>query len=311
MNKTTLFVAAAFALTFAANAQVISFETSEGYTAGDINTQSNWSTTGYGDGTFIEGQVISTDAFTTGTQSLKLNQEVSVSPQTNPIVGAFYTYPTAIPNDAATFSADLYISEQSATSMSVVFALVDLVELKYRTYINFAYDSYVNVLVQGATPGLITAADAGFVWQPETWYNVKIQTAGQIVTFFIDGVEIYQGVMPSDGPISEVRFVHDNYDGFAYVDNFRTNDENLSTDNFVSNTNLRHFFNQQNQTLALNSQDSNLTNVEIFNTLGQNVLTQKLSAQTENISLSNLAAGSYIVKVAMGDAHKTIKIVKN
>ena len=311
MIKTTLFIVAAFALTFAANAQVISFETSEGYTAGDINTQNNWTTTGYGDGTFIENQVITTDAFTTGTQALKLNQETSVAPQTNPIVGAFYTYPTPIPNDQATFSADIYISEQSSTSMSLVFALVDLVELKYRTYINFAYDSYVNVLVQGATPGIIVTADAGFVWSPETWYNVKIQTTGPIVKFFINGTEVYEGVMPSDGPISEVRFIHDNYDGFAYVDNFRTNDEVLSNNDVATNISFRHFFNHQNQTLTMNSSFANMTNVEVFNTLGQNVLSQKLSAETENISLLNLAAGAYIIKVSIGSVVKTLKVVKN
>ncbi len=311
MNKTTLFVAAALALSFAAKAQVISFETSEGYTIGNISTQNNWTTTGYGDGTFIENQVISTDGFTTGTQSLKLNQETSVAPQQNPVVGAFYTYPTAIPNAQATFSADLYISEQNSTSMSLMFALVDLVELKYRTYVNFAYDGYVNVLVQGATPGIIVAADSGFQWSPETWYNVKIQTIGQTMKLFIDGTEIFEGQMPSNGPISEVRFIHDNYAGFAYVDNFRTNDEELSTNDFTSNISFKHFFNQQNQTLALNSTVADLTNVEVYNNLGQNVLTQKLSAQTEMISMSNLAAGTYIVKVTAGSIVKTLKIVKN
>ena len=39
MKKTTFFLAAAFAFSMATNAQVISFETSEGFTAGTINGQ--------------------------------------------------------------------------------------------------------------------------------------------------------------------------------------------------------------------------------------------------------------------------------
>ncbi len=311
MIKTTLFVAAAFAVSIAASAQVISFETSESYTTGSINGQNNWSVTQYEDETFVENQVISTDLFSEGAQSLKLTKEPSVSVQVNPIIGAFYTYPQAIANDNATFSADIYISERNSLSMSVLFGLVDVVENKYRTYINFAYDGLANVLVKGQNPGTLAIANTAFAWTPLTWYNVKIQTIGETVKFFIDGVEIYEGELASNGAISQVRFIHDNYNGFAYVDNFRTNAEVLSTNNFTSNVDFKHFFNQQNQTLTLNSTDASLTNIEVYNTLGQNVLTQKLSFQTETISLSDLASGAYIVKVAVGSVVKTIKIVKN
>lgn len=311
MNKTTLFVAAAFALSFAANAQVISFETSEGYTPGTINEQNLWSVTPYEDGTFVENQTITTEAFSQGTQSLKVAKEPEVSGQTNAVIGGYYTYPEAISTENSTFSADIYLSEQGSTSMSLVFALVDLEEEKYCTFINFAYGGVADVLVKGNTPGLLMVASTGFAWSPMTWYNVRIETVGPTVQFFIDNVLVYEGQLASTAAVSQVRFIHDNYNGFAYIDNFRTNAETLSTNNFASNVNFKHFFNQQNQTLSLNSADANLTNVEIFNTLGQNVLTQKLSAQTETISLSNLASGAYVVKVAAGSAVTTLKIVKN
>ena len=311
MIKTTLLVAAAFAFSVAASAQVISFETSEGYTAGSINAQNNWSVTQFEDETFVENQVITTDAFSDGAQSLKLTNEPSVSGQQNPVIGGFYTYATPITTENSTFSADIYVSERNNLSMSVLFGLVNLAENKYVTYINFAYDGLVNVLVKGPNPGLLMVADTAFPWTPMTWYNVKIQTIGETVKFFIDGVEVYEGQLATNFAVSQVRFIHDNYNGFAYIDNFRTNAEVLSTNDFSTNQNFKHFYNQQNQMLALNSSDNNLSNVEVYNTLGQNVLTQKLSAQTENISLSNLAAGAYIVKVSMGATQKTIKIVKN
>ena len=257
----------------------------------------------------MENQVITADAFSDGSQSLKIAKEPSVSGQVNAVIGGFYTYAEPISTENATFSADIYINEQSNSSLSLVFALVDLAANKFRTYINFAYGGVAEVLVKGSTPGMITVASTGFQWSPMTWYNVKIQTIGATVQFSVDGVQIFEGELPSAGPVSQVRFIHDNYNGFAYIDNFRTNAEELSTNDFTI-TSLKHFYNQQNQTLSLNSLN-NLTNIEVYNTLGQIVLTQKLSAETENISLSNLASGTYIAKVSTGTAHKSIKIVKN
>lgn len=310
MTKTTLLVAATFAFSISASAQVISFETVEGYTTGSINAQNNWSVTQFEDETFVENQVITTDAFSDGAQSLKLTKEPSVLGQLNPVIGGFYTYEAPITTQNSTFSANIYVSERNSLSMSVLFGLVNLAENKYVTYINFAYDGLVNVLVKGATPGLTVVANTAFPWTPLTWYNVKIQTIGETVKFFIDGVEVYEGQSAANFPISQVRFIHDNYNGFAYIDNFRTNAEVLSTNDFSANQDFKHYYSQQDQTLALNSAENNLSNVEVYNTLGQNVLTQKLSAQTEIISLSNLAAGTYIVKVSTGVTQKTIKIVK-
>ena len=252
MKKTTFFLAAAFAFSMATNAQVISFETSEGFTAGTINGQNQWSVTPFEDGTFVENQVITADAFSDGSQSLKIAKEPSVSGQVNAVIGGFYTYAEPISTENATFSADIYINEQGNSSLSLVFALVDLAANKFRTYINFAYGGVAEVLVKGSTPGMITVASTGFQWSPMTWYNVKIQTIGDTVQFSVDGVQIFEGELPSAGPVSQVRFIHDNYNGFAYIDNFRTNAEELSTNDFTI-TSLKHFYNQQNQTLSLNS----------------------------------------------------------
>ena len=67
----------------------------------------------------------------------------------NAVIGGYYTYPEAISTENSTFSADIYLSEQGSTSMSLVFALVDLEEEKYCTYINFAYGGVADVLVKG------------------------------------------------------------------------------------------------------------------------------------------------------------------
>ncbi|MDC8003181.1 T9SS type A sorting domain-containing protein [Aureisphaera galaxeae] len=53
-----------------------------------------------------------------------------------------------------------------------------------------------------------------------------------------------------------------------------------------------------------------LQNVEIFNVLGQNVLSQKLSSNDETINIASLNAGMYIVKASVEGQTSSFKIVK-
>ena len=58
------------------------------------------------------------------------------------------------------------------------------------------------------------------------------------------------------------------------------------------------------------SYTKNITNVAVFNMLGQQVLTKSVNATTGKIDVSSLNGGTYIVKVASGSETKTIKIIK-
>lgn len=55
---------------------------------------------------------------------------------------------------------------------------------------------------------------------------------------------------------------------------------------------------------------SDLTNVSVYNMLGQQVLNKKVSAANTNIDLSSLNSGTYLVKVEANNASKTIKVFK-
>ncbi|MFY0481932.1 T9SS type A sorting domain-containing protein [Flavobacterium sp. PLA-1-15] len=58
------------------------------------------------------------------------------------------------------------------------------------------------------------------------------------------------------------------------------------------------------------SYTQNISNVEVFNMLGQQVLTKSVDATQGQVDMSNLAAGTYLVKVATDNQVKTIKVVK-
>ncbi|MEO8235757.1 MAG: T9SS type A sorting domain-containing protein [Flavobacterium sp.] len=53
-----------------------------------------------------------------------------------------------------------------------------------------------------------------------------------------------------------------------------------------------------------------LSNVTVYNLLGQQVLTKKVTATSTQIDMSGLNAGTYLVKVEANDISKTIKVVK-
>jgi hypothetical protein len=55
---------------------------------------------------------------------------------------------------------------------------------------------------------------------------------------------------------------------------------------------------------------SDLTSVSVFNLLGQQVLTKKVTATSTQIDMSGLNAGTYLVKVSSEKASKTVKVVK-
>jgi len=53
-----------------------------------------------------------------------------------------------------------------------------------------------------------------------------------------------------------------------------------------------------------------MSSVEVYNMLGQKVVSEQANANQKQINMSGLSAGSYMVKVYSGDMVKTIKVVK-
>ena len=287
----------------------ISFEASEGYSSGNINAQNGWVTTGCGTGCYIQNQVISSDYATDGVNSLKIVQETAFSGQSSPIVGAFYNYSSPVPNTMATFSADFYIDTfDSSTTSDYIFGLVNVTAGQFRTYVRFTFQGNISVLA-GDGLGGATLADSGTDWTPLTWFNVRIELDGTNVEVFVNNASIYSGLAATAGSVEQVRFAHDNYVGFAYIDNFRTNDEQLSVSEFELKQ-LKHFYDTTSDVLTVSSSDSNIENIRIFNVLGQQVLITKSNDASESIDLSNLKNGIYIVNVSIENRSESFKFVK-
>ena len=92
------------------------------------------------------------------------------------------------------------------------------------------------------------------------------------------------------------------------VDFTVTIEEELSVNNF-NNSNFKVYPNPVSSILNI-SYTQDITNVAVFNILGQEVITNNVNATQGKIDMSNLAIGTYLVKVTSGDQTKTIKVLK-
>jgi len=308
MKKITLLLLMLLAFTFGNSQETISFE-SPSYTLGNINAQNGWVTTGDGAGGFIANQVVTDELSTDGTASFKIVQETAFGGQTSAIVGGFYNYATPVAQDGSVFSADMNLTQQDANSSNFLFGLVNLTAGSFITWVEFDFGGNIFVLVDDGF-GTVVRNDTGTAWSIDTWYNIRMEITGSIVTFFIDDVEISTGTVIITDAVEQVRFSHDNFAGSAYIDNFRTNDEDLSVGEFDSNA-FTHFYNKDLKQLKLNAPQNNLDGIEIYDVLGKRVINQSLNGNEGTIQLAALKTGVYIARISTEKGSQTIKFIKN
>lgn len=308
MKKITLLFTLCLGIYLTSAQQTISFEASEGYTLGDINTQNGWAITGDGNGGFVTNQNVSDEQASDGVNSFKIDVDPAVPPQANgPIIGGFYNYTAPVPHGTAVFSTDLYLDAFNANSSDFIIGLVNLTDGVFVTYVRFNFQGNILVLASD-TLGTVVLDDTNQDWTGLTWFNLRIELTNNAIEVFIDDNSIYTGNVASPNlDIEQFRFIHDNYGGFGYMDNFRTNDEPLSVDGF-DNVNFDYYVDSQNM-LNL-SANAPLNQIKLFNLLGQEVLSNKLSAQNEMVDLNRLGSGVYLAQVQINDTVETFKLVK-
>ncbi|WP_159799964.1 T9SS-dependent choice-of-anchor J family protein [Flavobacterium sp. MK4S-17] len=150
---------------------------------------------------------------------------------------------------------------------------------------------------------LLYTADNGTNWTEITrWDATNPVTAGAVpeIAFSQTGnvkFAFYAETVEASG--TDVEF---------FIDNFSLTQSSLS----VANNNLENFAYYPNpvKNILNLSYTSDIEGVEIYNLLGQTVLQKELNTSNAQVDLSTLAAGNYFAKVKVGNAVKTIKIVK-
>lgn len=99
------------------------------------------------------------------------------------------------------------------------------------------------------------------------------------------------------------------YNGESGSFNISAYDSSLATTSF-NNANFKYAPNPVTNVLNL-SYSKEISNVAVFNLVGQQVMAKTTNAAQSQIDMSELASGTYLVKVTSGNEVKTIKVVKN
>ena len=84
----------------------------------------------------------------------------------------------------------------------------------------------------------------------------------------------------------------------------------LSTVDVETSTLFTYYPNPVNNTLTLSAQKE-ISNVAVFNMLGQQVIRTAPNAVSNDVDMSNLQSGAYFVQVTIGQAVETVRVIKN
>jgi len=303
-NFYTLSLAFLSAFTFAQQQETISFETSEGFQLGTIHNQNGWAVTEGSDG-FIQNQVITNAKASQGSFSFKNADEPSFGPQFYPIFGAVKTFATPKDFNDLTFSYDVLVDQTLGADFEFVLYTIDEDEI-------FVPVAGVGIENRGMIY-LINNENYGFqyataTWTPNQWVNVKIEVKAAEIKYYINNVLQATIANYTQANIHGFNMLHNNYGNNAYYDNFVITSGSLSVKPF-ENSSVAVYPNPASEVISLKTTQSvEVNSIEIYNLAGQKVIT---ADQSENIQVSQLSAGTYLLKAKTSDGQSvTKKIIK-
>lgn len=143
-----------------------------------------------------------------------------------------------------------------------------------------------------------------------TLNNIVVETEGTLAWYA--SVEDYQNGTPLDPetPLTDGETYYATQTigdcesiPFAVIVMATLNNSSFNTETF------KYYPNPVTDVLTL-SYNKNITGVEVYNLLGQLVLTQPANQNNVAVNMAKLASGSYLVKVVSEDANTTIKVIK-
>ena len=127
--------------------------------------------------------------------------------------------------------------------------------------------------------------------------------ASLVVTGLTSGVTYYIRVW-SDGVVeASTRRLEGTFDIIAF------DPTALATTDFDSDTTFSYYPNPVHTMLTLNAKKE-ISNVSVFNMLGQEVYSKITNSLELDVDMSNLQTGAYFVKVTIGNVVKTIRVIK-
>ena len=291
---------------FAFAQQNISFESSEGYTLGDINGQNGWTVTESSDGP-LTNQLVTNEHASSGTYSFKNSFVSQYEPQWFPIFGIEKSFSPALDYKNTTISYDFYASEQNGADFEFALYNINQEEEVFDIITAVGFENRGNIYVYPELNfGGYTITDSK--WQVNKWYNLKVEITEANIKYYLDNNLILSVANTSKVNVDGMNFLHNNYGGDAYYDNIKINGETMAV-NDLSEGNIKLYPNPVKDILKLNLPNGEkIASIEVYNTVGQKISDFK---NVEEINLSVLKTGVYMINIK-NDTGKTYrsKIIK-
>lgn len=152
---------------------------------------------------------------------------------------------------------------------------------------------------------VVMSTDDGVTWTEVHTFNAASNVLNTSQEYTYDFVattsQVKFALFASDGTVDDAQ----DYDFF--VDNiaFDTNLSNVE----VENSTFTAYPNPVKNNLNIRY-NQNISDVTVYNLLGQQMFVKNINATEGQVDMSNLASGTYLVRVNSGDQTQTIKIIK-
>lgn len=164
----------------------------------------------------------------------------------------------------------------------------------------------------GATPGeVVDDANGEILSYPEaTWFDVSIyaDVDNTEYTITIDGSSASPTVFGDDAVLGGIDFFSIDTNNQYYIDDVIFAPGVLGTNDFAADV-FSVYPNPVKDVLNINSKVS-VDAVTVYDVLGKVVLQAQPDAVSPSIDMSALSSGAYLVNVKIGNASKTIKVIK-
>jgi len=299
MKKIYLLAFAIGAFTFSANAQIID-DDMEGYTPGPVH-EDHWSSWSGAAGP--EDLVISTDQAFSPSQSGYIGDDgvqdamLLLGNQTSgQYILSWYMY---VPGGKTGYY-NIQEDEDTGASGGI-----------WGINVHFNLDNLApgtGYVVDDANPANIVST---FSYPENFWFQIthEIDLDTDTVVMYIDGSEIYNGdFYTSGGNLGGVDFFSIDANNQYYIDDVFFDTDSAGLEDFAADS-FRVYPNTVKDVLTISTKTA-VDNVTIYDVLGKAVLTVNPDAISPKVDMSGLASGAYLVQVTIGNATKTVKVLK-
>lgn len=285
--------------------QTISFEPIEGFSVGDINGQAGWiSTPTGGVPENVTHQTINSDKASDGNRSLRILKENTYGTQNDPVIGGFYNLSTPLAYNNFSVSFDINMSQLNGSDFG--FQGVNNTDDEFVVRLDFEKTGWIKVLdMLSGIENLISTPSS---WLPNTWYRLKVVGSATDVRYYLNNILIYTGSAVNSLNINQLRFVHNNSLGSAYIDNIKINSEAaLSVKDAVKNDIKLSIYPNPATDIVKITTPNKIKHVEVYNMSGKR---EDATFNGDQVNVSRLADGVYLLNVETEGRNFTEKFIK-